>query len=236
MRPVSHGAPPRRLAPAEEWNRKSLRYDLLHDRLLAILQVILSIRPASVLDLGCSTGVLGNELATRLPETAYYGCDCSSEAIRRATLPNVVQWDLAAEGLPFDRQFACVVGSGILEYMSDLPRFLRQIRSRLEPGGHAILSYVNAQYWRRLWKQLRGKDPRENQDWMPLFSPSKFRAALTEAGLVLDRTLATSGRIRTVRQDEHRAVWGPFANSALGLLFPVFVPQHIYVCYAESPR
>lgn len=226
-------------APAARvyWESNSFKYDCLHDRLRLMAQEIARLAPASVLDLGCSTGRLAQELKSRLPLADYYGCDVSQAAVDWIDSPHVVQCDLNIEGLPFDGlRFDCIAASGICEYIEDLPGFLCQVAGRLHSHGWFVASYFNAWHIRRLVRVLAGRPPARNPCWQELASPAGFERLLLGSGFRIRRRLAARGKIKNAQTstsapfvDVWRRAW-PRVTPLAHLL----AHQLVYVCQRRA--
>jgi SAM-dependent methyltransferase len=104
-------------------------------------------RPVSVLDLGCGTGVVSQDLQAVAQTT---GLDFSSQALdfcRGRGLGRLVQGD--AEKLPFQLgRFHAIVSLDVFEHLRDDEAALREAFRVLAPGGILVLS-VPA--FRSLW-------------------------------------------------------------------------------------
>lgn len=220
-------------AARDYWEQKSIAYDCLHDRLWVMVREVTRLQPKSLLDVGCATGEVARAVLARLPGIDYYGCDISHAAVAKLGRPNVVQCDLNHTGVPFaNRRFDCVVASGICEYVRDQGAFLTQLAERLVPGGHLIVSYINTGHIARRWRRFRGKRPRDNATWQPLVPLPQFETLLANAGLTVQRRIATNGRLSkttdvAARFSPLRAVCGT-APALLGRL----APQAVYVARA----
>ncbi len=167
---------------APGWNGETWKYDVAHRRLRAVADVLLAESGENVLDLGCSTGMLGRMIG---PAYRYEGIDiapsvaCTSErfSIRTGAL------DTAHFGGPHDT----VVASGSLEYVSHLHRVLLKTRAALKSGGLAVLTLYNlAHVARGLGHGHR------HRDWKFDARPDDLILALHEVGLRPTRILASS--------------------------------------------
>lgn len=109
-----------------------------------------NLRSGAVLDVGCGTGLLCERLHGKGLDVC--GTDLSEEMVRCC----VERFqDLAEDAqarfapcsrttLPFaDRKFDLVTAIGLLNYVEDWPAYLTLLRSRLRPGGHAVLMCTN---------------------------------------------------------------------------------------------
>lgn len=188
---------------ASHWSRESLRYDVLHERAAIVARIVVAGSHATVLELGASTGQLLNEVIRQSQCTSYFATDISAEALRSISGASVAQVDLNHERIPFDSiNFDCIVGSGILEYIDDVPALLEQCRSRLRPGGRVVVSYVNSKSLRRrLLSFLRRSqgDP----TWRRLVAPEQLVSAATNTGFKLRTVRGLRGRIRQIEGEVH---------------------------------
>jgi SAM-dependent methyltransferase len=165
------------------WETETFHYDKMHVRLQKCLDEVIAAAPSRVLELGCGVGLLRGELKRRLPGVQYFGCDISSAAVAQINDPQVVQADLENGPLPFPgEKFDCVVGSGVFEYVTDLPQLFTALHDRLEPGGLLVVSYYNMHHiYRRLLKGL-GLKPHHHPDWKSDLRPEEFAGMLEEKG------------------------------------------------------
>ena len=101
-------------------------------------------RPATILDIGCTTGASSRALKRAMPEAEVHGCDLSAPAVRLAHLRAVEAdlaidyWQMNGEALAFeDRRFDLVTSHWLIHEVP--PKALRRImaegRRVLKPGG-----------------------------------------------------------------------------------------------------
>jgi SAM-dependent methyltransferase len=167
------------------WETESLEYNTVHTRLAFVRDKVVQLGPSSVLELGCSVGLLRQEILSLLPSTDYWACDISSSAVEVVADPRVVVHDLNNDGLPFrDKTWDCVVGSGILEYLDDLPSLLRQTFAALRPGGAVVMTYFNMRHYSRRIAPLRRRRPWRHADFRNDFTPKETVQLFREAGFV----------------------------------------------------
>ncbi len=193
------------VAPVSFWERESQRYNWMHIRLRLVLGEILKVAPTSLFELGCSMGALRAELLRRLPGLQYCACDVSQSAVAAIDDPNVLCLDLNRDPLPFaDRTFDCIAGSGIIEYVADVPALLAGLRERLRPGGSLIVSYFNMHHVYRQMQRLRGRRPYRNPTWLNDYSLRQMRQLLRAAGFAVCDQIPTDlawGRHRDLGQE-----------------------------------
>jgi len=219
------------------WEAKAVAYDCLHDRLREMLRVIAQRRPASIFDVGCSTGEVARGVTALLPQTRYFGCDISKTAVAKLGRPNVVQCDLNVDGVPFgDQRFDCVVASGICEYVADQQNLLSELARRLTPSGALLASYVNIDHIARRWRRWLGKRPRDNHTWQTLVPLTEFAGWLQDAGLRILERIPTHGFIsRTSELADRLYPTRHLCKGAPGLM-SLLAPQVIFVCErSEQP-
>jgi len=170
----------------ELWDRKTFTFDRNHPvtfpRLLTIADKIkeTSIGPM-VLDLGCGLAVLRELLGKGFQ---YFGCDISLSVVHFHNTTNIVQCDLDHDSLPFrETQFNYVVCSGIIEFLSDVRKFLRDI---LQTYGHEkclfLITVTNATNLDHRMMMLMGYFPRYDPLYRSHYSPKDFFALLRELG------------------------------------------------------
>lgn len=91
---------------------------------------------ANVLDVGCSAGLITDEIATAI--RFAIGVDADVESIERATSRGGGAHFVVASGeaLPFrDERFDAVVCNHVYEHVTDAARMMREIHRVLRPGG-----------------------------------------------------------------------------------------------------
>jgi 2-polyprenyl-3-methyl-5-hydroxy-6-metoxy-1,4-benzoquinol methylase len=122
-----------------------------------------------ILDLGCSSGALGAALKARqvaevvgIEVLAEYADDA------RDRLDQVLEADLeltfAAAPPPQLGRFDCLIAADVLEHLRDPWQVLASAAELLTPGGTAVISVPNVQYWDTV-RQLvvRGTWPRHEE-------------------------------------------------------------------------
>jgi predicted TPR repeat methyltransferase len=112
-----------------------------------------------ILDLGCSTGLLGAALKQR-QGAMVVGVELlpayASEAERR--LDRVVVSDVErflSTPLPSEGPFDCIIAADVLEHLVDPWTALRRGVELLRPGGTAVISVPNVAYFGALWRVIR---------------------------------------------------------------------------------
>ncbi len=102
-----------------------------------------SLPPGAILDVGCGNGTITQAVAAALSERPLIGLDSSPEQIAFAqanhAAPNLRYQVGDAETLP-DQKFAAVLAILMVQYLVDLPAFLRSVYAHLQPGGWLLYS------------------------------------------------------------------------------------------------
>ncbi|MEM0010911.1 MAG: class I SAM-dependent methyltransferase [Conexivisphaerales archaeon] len=116
-------------------------------------------RGRRVLDVGCATGYLAEELTEKGNEV--YGIEVDSEAAMEAReyYKDVLVADVESlEELPYpEKFFDIVICADVLEHLRKPDRVLRMLKRYLKPEGLLIVSLPNIAYWRVRMNLLLGK-------------------------------------------------------------------------------
>lgn len=109
----------------------------------AILEQLGDLSPAAtVLDLGCSTGYLLEDLRGWRPQATLWGLDLVGAGLRKAheRVPDARLLRADACQLPLaDRSVDAICSANLLEHVPDDRRALREIARVLRPGGRAAI-------------------------------------------------------------------------------------------------
>lgn len=108
----------------------------------------------AVLDLGCSSGVMGATLRARGQHVVGLEVDPQLAALARTRLETVIEADveaLAAAGTDPGGPFDCVVAADVLEHLRDPWLVVRWARTLLSPRGSLVVSVPNVCHLRTFW-------------------------------------------------------------------------------------
>src|SRR4051812_18752089 len=170
--------------PAEAYDRHIGRYgpELAH-----VLAAHAGVAPGMrALDVGCGPGALTAELVTRLGADHVAAIDPSrpfAEACA-ARHPDVDVRVGAAEALPFaDATFDCALAQLVVNFMTDAPAAVRELRRVTRPGGTiaaAVWDYAGEMtILRRFWDAAVALDPAasaRDEAHMPYCTPETLGA------------------------------------------------------------
>jgi len=148
-----------------------------------------------ILDIGCSSGALGQALKAR-SEVEVVGVEVDPEyaAAAEARLDRVINADLETLGASGRLReelgsFDCLIAADVLEHLVDPWSCLRRFGELLSVSGTAVVSLPNVRYWETLWQLgWRGTWPRRSEgifdrDHLRWFTLSDGIALLDHAGL-----------------------------------------------------
>lgn len=149
---------------AQQWNEEyqGKKWDYLEDinelgRYSAITGYISHLKPnASILEIGCGTGLLFNRLK-HLPYERYKGIDISESAIKKAAeYSDEKTVFVAGDGAShFDgSKYDVIVFNEALYYFDDCIKVLNHYLKCLNPGGFFIISMVVGDISQRHWRNI----------------------------------------------------------------------------------
>ena len=212
------------------WQGETFKYDVAHRRLRQVVDIVLAEGGQQVLDVGCSTGMLGRMLG---PSFDYTGIDIAREAATERDGFRIRTADLNREPLPagtYDTVLCC----GSLEYLDDLPSVLSTLRERVQPGALGVFTLYNLAHFARVVRKS-GRHP----TWRFTARPDELLLMLDEAGWSprrIEPTFVGYGPSRAVNAElptEHDRQGG-------GQLAPLALvrraQQIIVVCRAGTPN
>jgi 2-polyprenyl-3-methyl-5-hydroxy-6-metoxy-1,4-benzoquinol methylase len=107
-----------------------------------------------ILDVGCSSGVLGAALRARGSHVVGVEHDPKLGAMARSVLDDVVVGDveaMAADGADPGGPFDCVVCADVLEHLRDPWAVTRWAAGMLDPGGSLVISVPNIRHLQTFW-------------------------------------------------------------------------------------
>jgi SAM-dependent methyltransferase len=96
----------------------------------------------TVIDIGCSTGYLLEDLRSEMPTARLIGVDLVAQGLRKAheNVPDAELIQADACALPLaDMSVDAAVSANLLEHVPDDVRALREIARILRPGAHAVV-------------------------------------------------------------------------------------------------
>ncbi len=136
-----------------------MNYGISQTRLGRILKLVGDVKGKRILDLGCSTGYLG-EIFKR--SGAYVvGADISSQAVQKAkeVLDEAYDFDIEGEWPEEIRKenFDIIILAEIVEHVFNPVHVLKKARGLLSEGGYIIISTPNFLSWMNRLKFLFGR-------------------------------------------------------------------------------
>lgn len=127
-------------------------------RISKIIKIVLGIYPRNILDIGCGSGYLLENLLDLLPKTSLYGVD----VFENKKLNKKIKYKTAdiTEKLPYSADFfECIILGEVIEHVPNPDFLLREIRRMLNKNGVLILSTPNIVSWANRILVLLGIQP-----------------------------------------------------------------------------
>lgn len=125
---------------AETYDTQALVQERVAERLLALVGENTRQPPASVLEIGCCTGILTRRIAGRFPQLqVLHVNDLVADfrrQVERIPLPGQIQF-LAGdiETIPLPQQYQLVISSSTFHWLHDLTAFFAKLHRHLHPEG-----------------------------------------------------------------------------------------------------
>jgi len=164
-------------------------------------EVLLRQVPAAttVLDVGCSTGYLGEALRARNCRVWGVDRDAAAVAEAKASYEGVCVVDLdECDELPWpERSFDVVLCGDVIEHLRDPARALRLVRRYVSPGGRLVLSVPNVAHVSVRLPLLVGRFEYRrsgilDETHLRLFTFRTARTLVESSGFAIDRVLGGS--------------------------------------------
>jgi 2-polyprenyl-3-methyl-5-hydroxy-6-metoxy-1,4-benzoquinol methylase len=149
---------------------------------------------ATVLDVGCAQGALGEAYLRRNPNVRMLGIDIDPESVEHAArrMTEVICGDVEANPMPFSvpEGIDCIVYGDVLEHLRDPWGLLAAHAEYLKPDGTVLVCMPNVEHWLFALKLLNGTFDYEEQGLLDRthlrwFTPRTMAKALVDAGLQL---------------------------------------------------
>lgn len=174
-----------------------VHYTLKHSETGSHVQIVSAIAPNStVLDLGCSSGLLARPL--REKNVRVTGVDAGPGERLTKELAEYHQRDLELPlELPVERVFEYVVCADVIEHLRNRSQLLRGARRYLKPNGVLIISTPNIALWFYRLSLLVGRfeyGPRGvlDETHVHLYTGATFRREVENAGFHVLRRRVTA--------------------------------------------
>ncbi len=212
------------------WQGETFKYDIAHRRLRQVVDVVLGEGGRRVLDVGCSTGLLGRMLGSSFD---YTGIDVAEKVATERDGFRIVTADLNEQPVP-EGEWDTVVCCGSLEYLDDLSGILASLRSRVPDGALGVFTLYNLAHFSRVVLPSR-----RHPTWRFDARPDELVLRLQEAGWVPRRvqpTFVGYGPSKAVNGEvptEHDRNGG---GGISGIALTRRAQQLVVVCRAGEPR
>lgn len=141
--------PKRNYARQEDVEGVCPSYTIVRDDIIELIPAV----ARRVLDIGCSTGLLGRTLKKRVPDIEVVGIEINpvAAAVARKSLDRVIEGnaeevDLGRSGIS-PGYFDVIVYGDVLEHCRDPWETLKRHRPFHSSAGRVVVSLPNAQFW-----------------------------------------------------------------------------------------
>jgi ubiquinone/menaquinone biosynthesis C-methylase UbiE len=144
------------------WDNLNINYDKvwqsvakheMHKKEMAFISYYLKIKkPKTILDIGCGTGrILNNLINYTSPETEIYAIDISEKMVKlcrekfkdEKKIKSVEVVDIAKDQININKNFDFITAIRVLKYNKNWPEILEKIYQQLNPGGIFIFTMPN---------------------------------------------------------------------------------------------
>ena len=140
----------------EHIRRQEVSVELLSEVVKSSLE-----KPANLLSVACSTGVIEKQMMSKLG-LSIYGVDGAFSALPTARERGLQSVCSDISSLPFkDGFFDYVYAGEIIEHVFDVPKFLSELNRVMRVGGYFVLTTPNLAKIDDRIKFLFGKSPRQ---------------------------------------------------------------------------
>jgi len=115
----------------------------------------------NIICLGCSIGDIALSAARGVGTNEIYGIDIQREFLKEASMKgiNVIAADLNKKFPIKDNSFDVIVSDQVIEHLTDVDNFVKEIFRILKPEGYAVISTENLSSWNNLFALLFGYGP-----------------------------------------------------------------------------
>ena len=154
---------PRCIAMRNQTADSCLEHDVIQQeveaRLLDQLQFIRH-QPKTLLELGCSTGRLAEQLCAHYPGlSTYIGCDISAERLPKNTAQQTYKLQITPDAIDqAPGTVDLVIANLYWHWVDDMPALLSRVQSILAPGGLLLFTTFGLQTLQELKQAWRAVD------------------------------------------------------------------------------
>lgn len=173
--------------------RKNYFQKFWHQKKLKILKKMIPQKPKSILDLGCASGFLTNELKISYPNSKIVGVDIYKNAIKYAEkrYKNIEFICADAHKLPFalDR-FDVILLSDVLDHVVNPKKVLLEAKRCLKKDGRLLLELDSgSQIYKVVWFLWTNYGPGKvwRKAHITSFSNKKLESLISSVGFKIDK-------------------------------------------------
>lgn len=127
------------------------KYAVVQKQMAKKLAEKVDFNPEYVLELGCGTGLLTNELVNKISYGRYDAVDivdCKEYIFKISENINFICGDI--EDFSVDGKADLVISNAVLQWIEDLPEFIKKTENNLTDGGYFIFTLFGKENYREL--------------------------------------------------------------------------------------
>ena len=185
-----------------DWTSQDRENFLNESRVKKMIRLVPSF--ARVLDMGCFTGDMLEEIRTKRSAVEVWGADCNESFVDMTLKKNIPACATNFEKFqPFDEErFDVVVAGELIEHIYNTEVFLSEIHRMLKPNGLLILSTPNFNYWAFRLHHLLGHtlpviglESGDNTEFPPhirYYNKKSLNTMLEKNGFKVDRIIGSN--------------------------------------------
>lgn len=148
--------------------------------------------PLFILDLGCGTGTLSNELAQKGHQVIGIDASASMIDMARRGYPEIEFKRMDACEMPWEHVFDVVFSNAVFHWITDQKRLLAQVFQVLKRNGKLICEFGAYGNIRKIQKAFQRAMQAKGYSYENLFfypTAKQYRAMLEEAGFVVEHLI-----------------------------------------------
>jgi len=202
-----------------DWVEGHSRNPTAHDIAEHTARVVSTILPKgnSVVDIGCGSGLLVDQLA-RIGYQAT-GSDWSESVVEFARKHYQGEYLLAnvEQGLDIGRKFDCIVASHILEHLENPHEFLQSVKRIMEPDGYLVIAVPNLD-WYDPKSIYRSVSTIFDPEHVVGYSPKGIKKLLETNGYRVEKVLTKTHRLailNAIGVNVYRKLFGDKGNGKI---------------------
>ena len=127
-----------------------------------ILSLLKKNPEAKVIDIGCGDGQKTLKFIQKIKSKDITGLDGVIERLKvakRRGIKKIVLADIEKEWPLKSKSFDIVISNQVIEHLSDIDHFIKEVERVLKPNGYAVISTENLASWHNIFALMLGYQP-----------------------------------------------------------------------------